>query len=266
MEFGILGPLLIRDEFGEYRVPAPKQRVLFAALLLRRGQVTAPQVLARNVWDGDPPRNANAALQTCVMRLRKSLGPVGVRVETHAGGYLVDVAPEEFDLHRFADLRNRGLAALRGQAYEQAAALLDAALEVWRGEALLDIPSDDLRREHADRLADERLQVVEARVAAELQLGRRSMVPELHALTAAHPERERFWAQLMTALFREGRQAEALAVFQRARRQLNTELGVLPGTELRDLHQRILRTDPRAPFHHPDHPHRRPRAEALALR
>ncbi|MFE0462057.1 BTAD domain-containing putative transcriptional regulator [Kitasatospora sp. NPDC058965] len=266
MEFGILGPLMIRDEFGEYRVPAPKQRVLFAALLMRRGQVTAPHVLAASVWDGEPPRSANAALQTCVMRLRKSLGPVGARIETRAGGYLVDVAPEEFDLHRFTSLRDRGLTALRRHEYEPAAALLDAALDVWRGEALLDVPSDELRREHADRLADERLQVVEARVAAELQLGRRSMVPELHALTAAHPERERFWAQLMTALFREGRQAEALAVYQRVRQLLDAELGVLPGTELRDLHQRILRSDQRLAGHHADRPGRRAQRGQLALR
>ncbi|WP_051969362.1 AfsR/SARP family transcriptional regulator [Kitasatospora azatica] len=265
MEFGILGPLLVRDECGEYRVPSPKQRVLLAALLLRRGQVTAPEALAHSVWDGQPPRSA-AALQTCMMRLRKSLGPIGARIETRAGGYLLDVAATEFDLHRFTELRAQGLAALRAYEYEQAAALLDAALDVWRGEALLDVPSDTLHSEHADRLADERLQAVEARLSAELQLGRRSVVPELHALTAAHPERERFWAQLMTALYREGRQAEALAVYQRVRRLLGTELGVQPGPELRELHQRILRADLRPTAHRPEFtPRRRPQAH-LALR
>ncbi|MFE9425458.1 BTAD domain-containing putative transcriptional regulator [Kitasatospora sp. NPDC006697] len=244
MEFGILGPLLVRDEHDDHPVAAPKQRVLLAALLLRRGQVASVELLADCVWDGRPPRAARAALQNTVMRLRTALGPAGARLETRAGGYLLNAAPEEFDLDRFAELHGQGRAALAGGAPEEAAALLAAALDTWRGEALLDVDSDRLRHEHGDRLADHRLQAVEAKVAAELRLGRHSVVAELHALTAAHPGRERFWAQLMTALYQEGRQAEALAAFQRVRRLLDEEFGVLPGAELRELHQRILRSGP----------------------
>ncbi|MCC9305604.1 AfsR/SARP family transcriptional regulator [Kitasatospora sp. RB6PN24] len=248
MEFGILGPLLVSDEHGERPVAAPKQRVLLAALLLRRGQVTSTERLADCVWDGEPPRSARSALQNSVMRLRAGLGAAGARLQTHAGGYLLDAAPEEFDLHRFTELHRRGAAALDHRDDEQAVELLDAALAVWRGDALLDVPSDRLQREQAERLADHRLQAMEGRVTAELRLRRRSMVAELYALTAAHPGRERFWAQLMTALYQEGRQAEALAVYQRVRRALDEELGVLPGAELRGLHQRILRADLEPPL------------------
>ncbi|GAA1990751.1 AfsR/SARP family transcriptional regulator [Kitasatospora viridis] len=241
MEFGILGPLLVRDEHGEHPVAAPKQRVLLAALLLRRDQVTPFDLLADYLWDGRPPRSARSALQNSVMRLRAALGPAGARLETRAGGYLLHAAPEEFDLERFTALHRRGLAALSRNADEEAADLLEAALSTWRGDALLDVPSDRLQHEQADRLADHRLQAVESRVTAELRLGRQSMVAELHALTAAHPARERFWVQLMTALHQEGRQAEALTTFQRVRRLLDEEFGVLPGPELRELHQRLLR-------------------------
>jgi DNA-binding SARP family transcriptional activator len=243
MEFGILGPLLVCDEHGEHPIAAPKQRVLLAALLLRHGQVTSAEALADCVWDGEPPRTARSALQNSVMRLRAGLGSAGARLETRAGGYLLNAAPEEIDLHRFAELHRRGTAALDRRDDERAAELLEAALAIWRGDAMLDVPSDRLHREQAERLADHRLQAVEARVTAELRLRRRSMVAELHALTAAHPGRERFWAQLMTALYQEGRQAEALAAYQRVRRTLAEELGVLPGAELRELHQRILRAD-----------------------
>ncbi|MDH6139718.1 DNA-binding SARP family transcriptional activator/RecA/RadA recombinase [Kitasatospora sp. GP30] len=243
MEFGILGPLLVRDEHGEHPVAAPKQRVLLAALLLRHGQVTTAETLADCVWDGRPPRTARSALQNSVMRLRAGLGAAGARLQTRAGGYLLEAAPEEFDLHRFTELHRSGAAALDRRDDEQAVELLEAALAVWRGDALLDVPSDRLHREQAERLADHRLQAMEARVTAELRLRRRSMVAELYALTAAHPGRERFWAQLMTALYQEGRQAEALTVYQRVRRALDEELGILPGAELRELHQRILRAD-----------------------
>ncbi|MGF1428428.1 AfsR/SARP family transcriptional regulator [Kitasatospora sp. LaBMicrA B282] len=240
MEFGILGPLLVRDAGQEYAVPAPKQRVLLATLLLRRGQVCSPRLLAEHLWDGCPPRSATAALQNAVLRLRRCLGAAGERLETCAGGYRLTVHPGEFDVDRFAALRSRGTAALRDGESELAVGLLDAALEVWRGEALLDVPSDALHREEADRLADERLYTVEARLDGELQLGRRSVVPELRALTAAHPGRERFWVQLMTALAREGRRAEALDAYTRVRQLLNEELGVRPGPELLDLHHRLL--------------------------
>ncbi|WP_329570222.1 AfsR/SARP family transcriptional regulator [Kitasatospora sp. NBC_01266] len=244
MEFGILGPLLVRDDAGRSRaVPAPKQRVLLATLLLRRNQVCSPALLAERLWDGSPPRGETAALHNAVLRLRRCLVQAGDRIETCAGGYRLVVAPDEFDVHRFTELRAEGTAALRDRGYERALVLLDAALSVWRGEALLDVPSEALHREESGRLADERLCALEARVEAELQLGRRSVVPELQELTAAHPGRERFWAQLMTALTREDRPAEALSAYGRVQRLLDEQLGVHPGPELRELHHRILRAD-----------------------
>ncbi|MDH6113828.1 DNA-binding SARP family transcriptional activator [Kitasatospora sp. MAP12-15] len=243
MDFGILGPLLVRDDAGLRSVPAAKQRVLLAALLVRPGQLTPAELLAETVWDGRPPRSASTALRNYVMRLRQALGTAGERIETRAGGYLIHVEPEEFDVQRFAALRDQGVAALRRGAFELAAGRLDEALGLWRGSALVDVPSDLLQREEGERLAEDRLHAVEAKLEAELRLGRRSVISDLRTLTAAHPGRERFWAQLMTALYRDGRQSEALTVYQQVRRILDEEIGVEPGSELREVHQRILCAD-----------------------
>ncbi|TQF02482.1 AfsR family transcriptional regulator [Kitasatospora acidiphila] len=241
MEFGILGPLLIKDAAGARTVPAPKQRILLAALLVRAGQPVTAERLAEIVWDGRPPRSASSTLRNYVMRLRQVLGEAGERIETRDGGYLLRAAPAEVDLHRFAELRDRGLAALRADAVPDAAALLRDALALWRGPALADVPSDALHREEAERLAEVRLDALELRLAAELRLGRHTAaLAELRELTTAHPERERFWAQLMTALELDGRPWEALTAYRRVRAALADELGVEPGPELQEAHHRIL--------------------------
>ncbi|MDH6124817.1 AfsR/SARP family transcriptional regulator [Kitasatospora sp. GP82] len=245
MEFGILGPLQIRDDAELRVVPAAKQRVLLAALLIRRGQVVPAGQLADTVWDTRPPRSASTTLRNYVMRLRKGLGPAGERIETRAGGYLINVDPDEFDAHRFTVLQELGGEALRHGVPARAAALFDEALGLWRGPALVDVDSDALHRAEAERLAEARLDVLESKLEAELQLGHHAaLFGELRLLTAAHPERERFWVQLMTALYRSGRQSEALAVYRQVRRFLGEEIGVEPGTELRAIHQRILCADP----------------------
>ncbi|MFJ4674614.1 BTAD domain-containing putative transcriptional regulator [Kitasatospora sp. NPDC088783] len=245
MEFGILGPLLVRDEGGSRSVPAAKQRALLAALLVRRGQVVPTEVLADTVWDGCPPRTAATTLRNYVMRLRKALGEAGERLATEAGGYLLDVRAEEFDTDRFTRLRDLGHARLREDDPGRAAAHYEQALALWRGPALVDVPSETLRRAETGWLTEARLDVVEGRTEAGLALGRHTeLLGELRSLTAAHPERERLWAQLMTALYRSGRQSEALAVYGRVRRVLAEELGVDPGRELRAVHGAILRADP----------------------
>lgn len=245
MEFGILGPLQIRDGAELRAVPAAKQRVLLAALLLRRGQLVPAESLVDIVWDVRPPRSAATTLRNYVMRLRKGLGPAGERIETRAGGYLMNAGPDELDAHRFTALRDRGTAALRCGEPARAGALFDEALGLWRGPALVDVDSDTLRRAEAERLAEARLDVREHRLETELLLGRHTaLFDELRVLTAAHPERERFWVQLMTALYRSGRQSEALTAYQQARRVLGEEFGVEPGTELRSVHQRVLTADP----------------------
>ncbi|MFJ1708004.1 BTAD domain-containing putative transcriptional regulator [Kitasatospora sp. NPDC088346] len=227
-------------------VPGGRQRALLAALLIRHGQPTSAQFLTEAVWDGHPPRSATAALRNYVMRLRKALGAAGERIETTAGGYRINVDAQEFDLQSFTVLRDEGIAALRRQDFERAAARLDAALQLWRGPALADIPSDALLRKEAGWLAEARLDAVEARLEAQLRLGGdvRALAAELQTLTTEHPERELLWAQLMTVLYRSGRQSEALAVYQRVRQTLIEEIGVEPGRELREVHQRVLRGDP----------------------
>ncbi|MEV8092765.1 BTAD domain-containing putative transcriptional regulator [Kitasatospora sp. NPDC085879] len=245
MEFGILGPLLVRDGEGDRPVPAAKQRALLAALLVRRGQVVPADVLADTVWDGRPPRTAATTLRNYVMRLRKALGEAGQRLATEAGGYLLAADAEEFDADRFTRLRDLGHAQLRAGEPERAAAHYEQALALWRGPALVDIPSEVLRGAETGRLAEARLDVLEGRTEAVLALGRHTeLLGELRSLTAAHPERERLWAQLMTALYRSGRQSEALAVYGQVRRVLADELGVDPGSELRAVHCGILRADP----------------------
>ncbi|GAA1950008.1 AfsR/SARP family transcriptional regulator [Kitasatospora viridis] len=241
MEFGILGPLLVKDTAGARAVPAPKQRILLAALLIRPGQPVTADRLADLLWDGRPPRSADSTLRNYVMRLRQVLGPAGERIETAGGGYLLRAAPAEVDLHRFTELRDRGLAALRADAVPHAATLLREALALWRGPALVDVPSDALHREEADWLSATRLDALELRMAAELRLGRHAdALAELRELTTAHPERERFWVQLTAALERDGRPREALAAHRAARAALRRGLAVEPGAELRSARRRLL--------------------------
>ncbi|WP_407915167.1 BTAD domain-containing putative transcriptional regulator [Kitasatospora sp. NE20-6] len=227
-------------------VPGGRQRALLAALLIRHGQPTSAQFLTEAIWDEHAPRSASTALRNYVMRLRKTLGAAGERIETTAGGYQINVDAQEFDLQSFTVLRDEGIAALRRQDFERAAARLDTALQLWRGPALADIPSDTLLRKEAGWLAEARLDAVEARLEAQLRLGGdvRALAAELQALTTEHPERELLWAQLMTVLYRSGRQSEALAVYQRVRQTLIEGIGVEPGSELREVHQRVLRGDP----------------------
>ncbi|MFI9274365.1 BTAD domain-containing putative transcriptional regulator [Kitasatospora sp. NPDC052896] len=241
MKFGILGPLLVHDGAAVQAVAAAKQRALLAALLVRHGHVVPVDQLAEVVWDGRPPRSAPTTLRNYVMRLRQGLGAAGERIETRSGGYLIRVLPGELDAQHFVELRDQGVAALRGGAAGRAVALLDEALALWRGAALVDVPAEVLRQEEAGRLAEIRLDAVEARLDAALRLGRAAaVIPELRTLTTAHPERERFWAQLMTALYHCGRQSEALGVYRQVHRILADEVGVEPGAELRAVQQRIL--------------------------
>lgn len=244
MEFGILGPLLVRDETGDRLVSAPKQRVVLAALLLRPGQVVPMDTLAETLWDGHPPRSAVASMRNYIMRLRSGLGPAGERISSRSGGYLVEVGENELDSLRFARLRDQGAAAAQEGSFERAAATLGAALALWRGPALADVPSDTLQRDECQRLAESRLDALELKLDAECRLGRYGpAVTELQGLTAAHPERERLWALLMTALYHNGRQSDALAAYRRIRAILADEIGVEPGAELQAVHQWILAAD-----------------------
>jgi DNA-binding SARP family transcriptional activator/Tfp pilus assembly protein PilF len=246
MRFGILGPLLVHDGDDDIAVPAARQRALLAALVVRAGQAVPADELAEIVWDGSVPSGSGTTLRTYVRRLRQVLGPrAGARVVTRYSSYLLDAAEDEVDLLRFTRLCRDGGAAVRDGAWVQASGVLDQALGLWRGAPLADVPAQALRREEAPRLDQLRLQAVEWSFDAGLHLGRDSeLVQELQSLTAAHPLRERFHAQLMLALYRCGRRAEALAAYRHARQVLVDELGAEPGAELRELHQRVLAADP----------------------
>jgi DNA-binding SARP family transcriptional activator/tetratricopeptide (TPR) repeat protein len=246
MWFGILGPLLVRDGESVIGLAAGRQRVLLAALLVRAGMVVSADALAEVVWDGAPPDGAETTLRSHVMRLRRVLGqPAGARVVTRHPGYLIQAAEEEVDILRFRRLCQDGGAAARERAWARAWETLTEALGLWRGEPLADVPSEVLRRDQLPGLERLRLQAAEWRMDAGLQQGRHAeLVAELQSLVAREPLRERFHGQLMLALVRCGRQAEALETYRRAREVLVRQLGTEPGTELRELHQRILTADP----------------------
>jgi DNA-binding SARP family transcriptional activator len=241
---------MIRSEGAEVLVPAPKQRVILAALALRAGQVVSYDELAETIWDGAPPAGARVAIRNYVKRLRQIMGPVaGRRIVTRDPGYALEAAPGEVDALRFTALCAAGGEAIRGSDPDgagQAWDVLTEALGLWRGNPLVDVPSNVLITAEVPRLDALRMQAQEWRMDAGLAQGRHSeLVSELTQLARDHPWRERFHAQLMLALYRCGRQAEALAAYQRTRRLLVDELGVEPGRELRDLQAGILAADPR---------------------
>jgi DNA-binding SARP family transcriptional activator/tetratricopeptide (TPR) repeat protein len=246
VEFGLLGPLVVRAGGSRVTVTAGKQRVLLAALLLRANQVVPAADLARFVWEGGPPGTARVTLQNYVKRLRHALGPAGPeRIVTRPAGYLIEVRSGELDVARFGELVSGGLAAARAGVWERASAQLGAGLGLWRGEPLADVPSRVLALAEVPRLAEMRLDAVEARIDADLHLGRhREVIAELGALAVAEPLRERLAELLMVALYRSGQQAAALGVYRQARRRLVEEIGIEPGPGLRGLNQQILKADP----------------------
>ena len=247
MEFRILGPLEVVHEGRSVALPGGRERAILALLLLSANQVVSTERIIEDLWADDPPEGANPALRVFVSRLRKALREAwaGDVVVTQAPGYLVRVEPGALDAVRFAALVEQGRAQSAAGDHSSAAATLREALGLWRGPALADVADAPFARAEAARLEEERLASLEARVDADLACGRhRQLVAELEGHTSAHPLRERFWAQRMTALYRADRQAEALAVFQQLRRTLGEELGLEPSASLRQLETAILRQAP----------------------
>ena len=247
VRFGLLGPLHVVDGAGAARaVPAAKQRIVLAALLLGDGRMVSAAGLAEALWDASAPPNAPSVLRTYVMRLRRALGPAGVRIAGRPPGWALELhGPEEFDLAEVDGLWRASRAAAGAGEWRQVSSLLARALSLWRGEPLVDVPSAALARREAGRLAELRLQVIEARVDADLRLGRHGeLVAELRGLAAEHPLREHMRVQLMLACYRCGHQGAALEVYRDTRCTLAEELGVEPGHELREMHQKILAADP----------------------
>jgi DNA-binding SARP family transcriptional activator len=246
LEFCLLGPVMVR--YGGIPLPVSRgrQRAVHAVLLLNAGRVVSVGEIAETLWGPAPLPSAPATVRNYVKRLRCVLGDAGpARIVTRSPGYVILVDPGELDVARFEVLLEGARDAARGGSWEAAAEQARAALALWRGEPLADVESETLALREVPRLAELRLQAAELRIDAELRLGRHGVViAELERMTAAHPLREHLHALLMLALYRDGRQAEALAAYQRARRVLVDELGTEPGAELRELHQRILTTDP----------------------
>ncbi|MEZ0094444.1 BTAD domain-containing putative transcriptional regulator [Streptacidiphilus sp. EB129] len=247
MDFRLLGPLEVRDDEGEpLRVPEGGARTLLAALLVHADTAVSGDSLAWYLWGSQPPRQPRQALQVTVTRLRKCLGPVGAERITRVGaGYRFAVRPGELDLHRFATLHQRGSAAHRAQDWPAAADLLRRALECWRGQPLDDVAGEPLALETVPALREQRFDALTGRIEADLALGRHGrLVGELARMVEDEPLREQFRCQLMLALYRSGRRAEALDAFQTGRRLLVGRLGIEPGAELRELHQAVLADDP----------------------
>ncbi|MBP2340227.1 DNA-binding SARP family transcriptional activator/predicted negative regulator of RcsB-dependent stress response [Saccharothrix coeruleofusca] len=240
VEFRLLGPLQVLVDGEPVVVRAGRQRCLLVSLLLRAGSSVSVDQLAEHIWGADPPVRARGTLQTYVMRLRQALGPA-VPIRTVPDGYLVDVDPGAVDVTRFERLVERGERERAAGRLEAASALFTEALGLWRGQALVDVPSEVLHRDEVPRLGERRLHAEERRVEVDLELGRHAeLVPELARLTSEHPLRERLWARLMVALYRSGRQADALAAYRRVSALLAEQLGIDPGDELRRVHQQVL--------------------------
>jgi WD40 repeat protein/DNA-binding SARP family transcriptional activator len=255
MEFRILGPLeVVDEEQRRVRLPGPKTRALLAELLINANQVVSVDRLVEAVWGEDAPDTAAKTLQTYVLQLRKAVEPgrapgtTGEILLTREAGYLLAVRPEQVDALRFQCLVEEGREALSASEPDRAAAVLAEALGLWRGPALADVAGESFALPEAVRLEELRLAALEDRIEADLAVGRREVVGELEHLVARHPLRERLWGQLMLALYRSGRQADALRVFQRARAVLIEELGIEPGPELRRLEAAVLAQDPALDF------------------
>jgi DNA-binding SARP family transcriptional activator len=244
VEFRVLGPLEVLDDSIGLALGGAKQRAVLAILLVHRGEVVSSDRLIDELWGEHPPATAAKTLQGYVSHLRKALGP-GV-LETVGHGYRVTLAPDQLDVAQFERLAADGRDALAAGDAPTAAERLRRALGLWRGPALADFAYEPFAQAEIARLEDGRLAAVEDRIDADLALGRHTEVTgELEALIAEHPYRERLRAHLMLALYRGGRQADALEAFQFARRSLIEELGIEPSRELRDLHQAIVEQDSR---------------------
>jgi predicted ATPase/DNA-binding SARP family transcriptional activator len=243
MEVRLLGPLEVTVSGRVVEVPGQRLRALLALLALDAGRVVSVDRLLDALYGEDLPQQAENALQQAVSKLRRRLGDAGVLV-TRAPGYLLDVRPEDVDALRFEQLLAGAARLAADDDPAGASSAYDEALGLWRGEALTDLPLNDVVAPLRARLDERRLTAVEDRVEVELALGHHAeQVAELDALVADEPLRERRWGQLMLALYRSGRQADALRAFRRAQETLVEELGIEPGPELRALEGRILAQD-----------------------
>jgi DNA-binding SARP family transcriptional activator len=242
LDLCLLGPLVVSKGGQRIAVAGSKPRALLAILALEVGHVVSADRLVEELWPEEPPDTAAHAVQVYVSQLRKALGADAI--STRRPGYVLELDPERIDVHRFARLAEQGRTALRAGDPIAAERALRAALALWRGPALADFTYEPFAQSEIARLEELRLVALEERVEADLELGRHAgLVSELEGLVHAQPLRERTRAQHMLALYRSGRQAEALAAYRRAREALVEEVGIEPGPALRELEAAILRQD-----------------------
>jgi DNA-binding SARP family transcriptional activator len=246
MQFRVLGPLEIETDDGLLELRGAKQRALLAMLLIHANEVVPRDLLIEGLWGAAAGERAAHSLEAQVSRLRKILRDGGRELLlTHPTGYKLSLEADQLDLFRFRGLLEQASSELEAGPPERAAATFRQALSLWRGRAFEDVAYEDFAQIEIDRLDEQRLEALEARIEADLALGRDSqLVSELEALVGRYPLRERLRGLLMLALYRSGRQAEALSVYQGARRALVEELGIEPGPVLRRLEQSILLQDP----------------------
>ena len=245
MKFCVLGPLEAYADGRSVPVGGGRQRALLALLLVHAGEVVSRDRLIEELWAGDPPPGASQSLDAYLSRMRRAFREAGAGdiLATRAPGYMLHA--EETDARRFEALAAEGRQALAAGEEGRAAQVLTEALALWRGAAYAEVADEPWARAEAGRLAGLRLSATEDRIEAELALGRHAaLVPELELLVSREPTRERLAGQLMLALYRSGRQADALSAYRAVRRSLVEELGIEPGPELRRLEAAVLAQDP----------------------
>ncbi|MGH3908081.1 MAG: AfsR/SARP family transcriptional regulator [Pseudonocardiaceae bacterium] len=253
MEFGLLGPLSVVDGDTERTPTAPKQRQMLALLLLHANHVVSMAQFTEELWEGDPPASAVAAVHTYIMQLRRTMhgGPAGdgipaERLTTREHGYRLEVRPGELDLDVFEARLRVARDALANNEDGFAARQLRSALDLWRTHVLVDVPAGPLLRATIARIERNRLDAIGQRICADLNLGRHhELIGELSALVYHHRTSEDLAAQLMLALYRSGRQADALATFHRLRRVLRDDVGAIPSPRMHQLYTDILSAHPR---------------------
>ena len=263
MEFRILGPLEVRDRGQAIELAGARQRALLTLLLLHPNQPLPADRLIEDLWRGKPPREAMKSLQMQIGRLRRALGEGRDVLETVSGGYKLKVGPDALDLSRFERGSERGRRLAADGRFADAAREFATALEEWRGGALDDVAYEPFAQAEIGRLEELRLATFEEYVDAELALGRHAeWIGRLQAVAAEHPFRERLTSQVILALYRAGRQADALEAYSRARTRLSEELGLEPSRNLHDLQAAVLAHDPALDWVAPE-PDAKPVARAL---
>ncbi|MFI2641569.1 BTAD domain-containing putative transcriptional regulator [Streptomyces sp. NPDC018610] len=248
VQFQILGPLEVRGSIRSITPQPAKIRSLTALLCVKAGAVVSRDFLFDALWAGNPPRTARTALQVYVSKLRKHLdehGGFADRLVTRPHGYALELETVELDLRQFESLAGRAKAAQAAGHADEALSCWQAACGLWRGPALADLRGQSVFDNLARQLDEKRIDALEQRIALELDLGRNSgVVSELYGLVAEYPLWENVHAQLMLALYRSGRVAEALQVYHKIRDALVRELGLEPGERIQRLHRAVLVRDP----------------------